>query len=214
MNRLDYITSMLDGYNSVCDVGTDHGFVPINAIEKYNLDCAYALDVNNGPLENAKKNILKNGLENKIKPILSDGLKNFDYPVDVIVIAGMGGALIKDILSTSREKALKAKALILSPNKEEDIVREFLANNGFKIEFEHLLKDNNHYYEIIKAIPGEMKLTDLDISYGPFLRKEKSPLFIEKWTCRKKIFEEASSLCQNDKRLPLEAKIKEIEGVL
>ncbi len=214
MDRLSYITSLLDGYDSVCDVGTDHGFVPINAILNYNLKKAYALDVNEGPLDNAKKNILKNSLEDKITTILSDGLKNFTYDVDVIVIAGMGGALIKDIIASSLSKALKAKALILSPNKEEDIVREFLVNNGFKIQFEHILKDNNHFYEIIKAVPGEMELNQVDISFGPILRKEKSDLFIEKWTLKKKIFEEASQKCQNDKKKSLEQKIKEIEGVL
>ncbi len=214
MDRLSYITSMLEGYNSVCDVGTDHGFVPINAIKNYNLKKAYALDINKGPLENAKKNISKNGLDDKIMTILSDGLKEFNYESDVIVIAGMGGALIKTIIENSLDKALNAKALILSANKEEEIVRKYLINNGFKITFEHILKDNNHFYEIIKVEPGKEEYNELDILYGPCLRKEKSLEFKEKWTQKLNVLKEAYKKCSSDKKDDLLIKIKSVEGVL
>lgn len=215
MTRLDYITSLLSEYNSVCDVGTDHGFVPIKAVKDYNISKAYALDINEGPLDNAKKNIIDEGLDDKIECILSDGLKDFCYHADAIVIAGMGGILIKTILKESLSKAKEAKALILCPNKEEPLLRDFLVNNGFIIASEHILFDRGHYYEIIKAIPGNMEYNDLDILYGPFLRKEKSKEFIDKWNIKLSQLLKAYDKCNNlDKKNDILNKINAIKEIL
>ncbi|MCR5706048.1 MAG: class I SAM-dependent methyltransferase [Acholeplasmatales bacterium] len=215
MTRLDYITSLLSEYNSVCDVGTDHGFVPINAIKSYNLSKAYALDINEGPLDNARKNIISEGLSDKIECILSDGLKDFNETVDAIVIAGMGGLLIKSIIETSLDKALKARALILCPNKEEASLRDFLVNNGFYIEHEHILYDKGHYYEIIKVVPGKREYNNLDILYGPFLRKEKSKDFIDKWNKKLYQLESAYKKCSRaDKKDDILNKINAIKEIL
>lgn len=215
MTRLDYITSLCSQYNSLVDVGTDHGFVPIKAIRDYNLSYAYALDINEGPLLNAKNNIAKEGLGDKIETILSDGLLSFDKNVDAIVIAGMGGILIKKIIEASLDKALSSKALILSPNKEEALLRKFLINNGFVIEAEHILKEKGHYYEIIKAIPGKNNYTSLDILYGPYLRIEKSELFISKWKGKLQILEEAYKACSTmEKKNQILDEINSIKEVL
>ena len=215
MDRLNYITSLLSEYKTIADVGTDHGFVPIKAILDYNLDYAYALDVNEGPLINAKKNIDEKGLNKRIETILSDGLKEFDRVVDAIVIAGMGGSLIKKILNDSLEKAKMANALILSPNKEENVLREFLFTNGFNIVFENIIYDKGHFYEIIKAIPQKpLNYNDLDILYGPFLRKEKSKKFISKWQNKLKVLEYAYLKCADDKKIDLENKINMIKEIL
>ena len=215
MTRLDYITSLLKEYNTIADVGTDHGFVPISAIKDYNLSHAYALDINDGPLLNCKQNIMLEGLMDKIDIIKSDGLKEFDKIVDAIVIAGMGGELIKKILSDSLPKALKAKALILSPNKEEDLLRKFLINNGFVIALEHIIYDHNHFYEIIKAIPGDgIIYSELDIKYGPYLRREKSDEFIRKWTRKLHQLELAYKNSGEEKKEMILSKINSIKEIL
>ncbi len=215
MTRLDYITSLIKDYNTIADVGTDHGFVPISAIKDYNLFHAYALDINDGPLLNCRQNIIHEGLMDKIDIIKSDGLKDFNFNVDAIVIAGMGGELIKKILEESLDKALKAKALILSPNKEEDLLREFLIKNGFIIAFEHIIYDHFHYYEIIKAIPGEGVTYDfLDILYGPYLRREKSEEFIKKWTLKLNQLQMAYKNCSEDKKESILTKINAIKEIL
>lgn len=215
MNRLELIASLTKGYKSLADIGSDHGYVCIEAVKKYGVLEAYACDINEGPLLNALNNIKKNNLDDKIKTILSDGLKNFSYDVECYTICGMGGVLIKDILQSSLSKAKKAKILILEPNNEESVLREFLYENEFCIVNEIIIKDKNHHYEIILAIPNEsMKYTDLDILFGPFLRKEKNEIFIEKWTKKLNILKTSYRFAKDESKNKIEEKIKLIESVL
>lgn len=215
MNRLELISSLTKGYTSLADIGSDHGYVCIESVKKYGVSCAYACDINEGPLLNAKKNITLNNLDNKIKTILSNGLINFNEDVECYTICGMGGVLIKDILSASLDKALKAKCLILEPNNEEAILREFLLNNGFTINNEIIIKDKKHFYEIIVVSPGVSSYyNDLDLMFGPILRKEKNNLFISKWNNKLKILKNNYSKANSESKIELDKKIKLIESVL
>ena len=58
----------------LCDVGTDHGYLPCYMIEKGLCTKAYACDIAPGPLSSAIEHNSRRGLEDKITPILSDGL--------------------------------------------------------------------------------------------------------------------------------------------
>lgn len=201
MNRIDYISSLTSGYKSIADVGCDHAFISINAVTKFNVSYAYALDINDGPLENARMNIAASSLSDKIETIKSDGLINLYKDVEAIVIAGMGGSLIIKILSDSIGRAKASKCLILSPNNDEPLLREYLMNNGFKITNESIILDAKHYYEIIMAEPSnDTKLTKEDILFGPILRKEKSENFIKKYEKRLKVFESSLERCSDEKR--------------
>lgn len=214
MNRLELIASLTKGYKSIADIGSDHGYVCIDAVKNYGVLEAYACDINEGPLENALKNINHNNLSNRIKTVLSDGLKGINEEVECYTICGMGGVLIKSILSSSLDKALKAKALILEPNNEEAILREFLVNNGFKIDNELIIKDKKHYYEIIIVSPGKEEYDELDIIYGPCLRREKNDIFLEKWNKRLNILEASLLKANNSSKELIMDKIKKIKEAL
>ncbi|MGM9971324.1 MAG: tRNA (adenine(22)-N(1))-methyltransferase [Anaeroplasmataceae bacterium] len=215
MDRLDVIASLTKGYKTLADIGSDHGYVCIEAIKKYGVEKAYACDINEGPLLNAMNNIKHYNLTNNIKTILSDGLKNFNDDVECITICGMGGVLIKRILTESLEKAFKAKTLILQPNNEEAVLREFLLNNGFSIKHEIIIKDKKHFYEILVCIPIKCDgYSKKDIDFGPCLRAEKSPIFIEKWTKKLDILKNNYDKASESKKKELNEKIKTIEEVL
>lgn len=215
MNRIDYITSLATGYNSLADVGCDHAFISIKALKNYGVKKAYALDINDGPLENARMNVKSNGLEDNIEIIKSDGLTNLNDVVECIIIAGMGGVLISKIINDSLEKVNHSKRLILSPNNEEAILREYLSNNGFKISDEHIIQDAGHYYEIIEAIPLENeKISNIDILFGPILRKKKDDLFIKKYSKKLDVLESSLAKCNESSKKEIEDNIKLLKEIL
>ena len=91
---------MVSGNGIVCDVGTDHAYLPAYLIENNICDYAIASDINEGPLKFAQQTIIKYHIEDKIRLLKSDGLKNIPSEnVSDVVIAGMGGETIAEIIS-------------------------------------------------------------------------------------------------------------------
>ncbi len=176
MNRIETLASLTKGFEKICDIGCDHGYTVIEAINKYNVKHAIASDINEGPLNQAKLNA--KGLEDKIDFVLSDGFKNIKDSFDCAIIAGMGGILIKDIIFNSLNK-LKNKRLILQANSDRPLLRKFLNENNFKIINELAIEDQNKYYEIIVCENGNEKLDEYDIEFGPILRRNKNDIYIK-----------------------------------
>ena len=168
--RLKTVADLVTKGNIVADVGTDHGYVPIYLVEEEISPYCYAMDVNEGPLNKAKANIIEHELEDKIETILSDGLDAFgDRKADTIIISGMGGDLIVDILSRAND----FDELILSPHKRSDLVRKFLCRNGYEIADEKMVEDAGKYYPVIKAQRGESDYSETELEFGPILLAKK-----------------------------------------
>lgn len=157
--------------NRLADIGTDHGYIPIYLIQQGIVPSALAMDVNQGPLDRAKENIKEAGLGDKIGTRLSNGLEKLSSSeADSIVIAGMGGALMEDILIRGRHIISEGKELILQPQSEVFKVRHFLHDNGYAIVKEMILKEDGKYYFIIKALPGEQHFPEEFLyEYGEYL---------------------------------------------
>lgn len=179
MTRIELLASLSNGSNTLCDIGCDHAYTLVMAIKKYGVLQGIASEVALGPLENAKKTIKENKLEAKIKTIISDGFDNISRnEFDTVIISGMGGALITDILRRGLTKII-GKKLILEANNESFKVRRFLLDNHFKIDYETDIIEKEKYYEIIVASSNEMHLDYYDIMYGPILRKNRSEYFLK-----------------------------------
>ncbi|MCI8957031.1 MAG: SAM-dependent methyltransferase [Eubacterium sp.] len=173
--RLKAVADMVTKGNIVADIGTDHGYVPIYLVKNNISEKAYALDINEGPLKMADKNIRLEGLSEKIITVLSDGMEQMkDNMAESVIIAGMGGDLIVDILSRgSRIKGVKE--LVLSPHKRVDFVRKFLIQNCWEIIREDMVVDGGKYYTIIKAVRGKnTDYTDVELLYGKYLLETKN----------------------------------------
>lgn len=173
--RLKAVADMVTEGNIAADIGTDHGYVPIYLIKNNISKKAYALDINEGPLKMAAKNIRLEGLSDKITTVLSDGMEQMKDNMDEsVIIAGMGGDLIVDILSRgSRIKGIKE--LVLSPHKRIDLVRKFLSQNCWEIIKEDMVMDGGKYYTIIKAVKGQnTEYTDVELLYGKYLLETKN----------------------------------------
>jgi tRNA (adenine22-N1)-methyltransferase len=151
-HRLESIARLVDSVESIIDVGTDHGYLPIYLINKGIVKKVIASDINKGPVEKAKQNIIKEKLQDKIQCRLGGGLTTVKHcEVNATVIAGMGGNLIKDILEESLDLIKTMEYLILQPVQNPEVLRKYLYENKYVILDEELCYDEGKYYEIIKA---------------------------------------------------------------
>jgi len=156
--RLENVLTLLasEDCSRVVDIGTDHGYIPIESLLRGIARGAAAADVRRGPLERAAANAAGAGVGDKISFILSDGLKDVSISDgDTLVITGMGGPLIERILTDGRGRLLKGGRLILSPQSGQPHFRQFLADNGFCITRESCAADDGKYYFIIEAVYGK-----------------------------------------------------------
>ena len=181
--RLELVASFVPQGAILLDVGSDHAYLPIELIERGQIESAIAGEVVEGPYQSAVKNVEVHGLKEKIQVRLANGLAAFEETdqVSVITIAGMGGRLIARILEEGLDKLANVERLILQPNNREDDLRIWLQDHGFEMVAESILEESGKFYEILVVEAGQMKLSASDVRFGPFLSKEVSPVFVQKW---------------------------------
>ncbi|MEG0895479.1 MAG: class I SAM-dependent methyltransferase [Oscillospiraceae bacterium] len=148
-NRLMAIASLVRKNSFVCDVGTDHAYIPIYLAQNGISQNIIACDIAIKPLESAAKNIADNNLTDKIKTVLSNGLENVPSNIEDIIIAGMGAELICNIISASAFIKDKDKRLILQPMTHTPFLRKQLYSMGFEIEKEIPIIEDKHTYTVI-----------------------------------------------------------------
>ena len=170
---------MVPKSQTLADVGCDHGYLTIALLEGQVVDKAIAMDVNKGPLASAKANISQANLTDKVSFRLSDGLAKLKVDeADVICICGMGGALIQRILSSQLSVARSAECLILEPQSEYRMLREFLAREHSIID-EMLCTEEGKIYPIMKVsfCPNmDIQLSELELEYGPVIIENRPKL--------------------------------------
>ncbi|MFL0195836.1 tRNA (adenine(22)-N(1))-methyltransferase [Clostridium sp. WILCCON 0269] len=180
--RLKTLLNMIDNCECAADIGTDHGYVPICLVKNKICRRAIASDINKGPIEKAKFNVKLHRLEDKIDCRLGKGLSTITPgEADEIVIAGMGGNLIKDIINEDMEVFRRSKSLILQPMQNSQVLREYIYMSGFKILDEELCIDENKFYEIIK-IKYDTEIRPVDSIFyevGEVLIKKKHSLLLK-----------------------------------
>ena len=177
-DRLKDIASLVDNCDIIADIGTDHGYLPIFLLQNKIAKFAYACDVAKGPLQSAIDNLKKYNLQDNSETILTDGLINVPAKVNTIIIAGMGGNLIIDIL---KNRQFDFQTYILQPNIHHYALRKYLMENNFQIVDEKVSYAQKKYYEIIKVKHGKQTLNENELLYGPINLSKKSELFINKW---------------------------------
>ena len=152
--RLLAVASLVRKDAYLADVGTDHAYLPVYLAENGIISNAIASDIHKGPLESADKTIREMGLSHQIQTLLTDGLQGIeDYPVTDIVIAGMGGLMIRNILEKAPFLRTNQNVhLILQPMQHIPELRRYLAENGFAIKEEKQALADGKFYQIILAV--------------------------------------------------------------
>lgn len=180
--RLQKIADLVPKCDTVADIGTDHAYIPLYLIKEEKIKKAIASDIKKGPVMRAKENIKQYGADDAIEVRLGPGLETVSPgEANVIVVAGMGGILISDILNASPEVVGKAGILILQPMTAVRELREYLCEKDFEIEGEYVVSEENKMYNIIVCKPhGETKYSMRELYLGRGTQ-ETSPEVYEKY---------------------------------
>ena len=178
--RLGAIADKIPQCDTLADIGTDHAYIPVFAVQNSLCRKAIAADVKSGPVNIASRNVKRYGYENHIETRLGYGLEPLkENEAEVIVIAGMGGVLIQEIMAGSLETARNAKVLILQPMNLAEVLRKWLYENGFDILEETLAEEGEKIYTILNVKwTGESRELDEFYHYiGYGLAQRKDALF-------------------------------------
>ncbi|GAA0135926.1 tRNA (adenine(22)-N(1))-methyltransferase TrmK [Paenibacillus sp. YSY-4.3] len=208
-SRLQHIADRLPPGCRFADIGSDHALLPVWAVKHGTAVSAVAGEVNDGPLEAARRQVAEAGLSQSVSVRKGDGLEVIaPGEVDAITIAGMGGALISSILEAGADKLAGVKRLILQPNVGEDFVRRWLLEHDWYVTDETIVAEDGKIYEIITAdaVPGAAGLNEelykqrlleqgqdesgksgavltkeLLLMMGPKLTVQVGDVFLDKW---------------------------------
>lgn len=153
--RLQTVASFVPDNSKIIDVGCDHALLDIYLMEKLKNIQILATDINENPLKIAKTNLEKYNFQDKITLKQMNGIENIPNTIDTIIIAGMGGILINDILKP--EKLKNIKNIILAPNNEFQTVRRHLKKINFQIAKEELIIDSEKPYLILLLKKGKKR---------------------------------------------------------
>ncbi len=186
--RLSTVATFIMEGAVFADIGSDHAYLPCYVCL---YDCnahAIAGEVKEGPFNSALETVNKYGLSSRIQVRLGDGLHVLqDKEVNQLVIAGMGGSLIRSILEDGKDKLSGVQRIIAQPNINERNVRTWFYENNYTITYEKILEESGHIYEIIVAdkqagkSPYSTDLLQRQLLFGPLLLKHKTETFINKW---------------------------------
>ena len=233
--RLQAVANLVKPCDTMADIGCDHGYVSIYLIQKQICKKVIAMDINKGPLEKATFHIEQAKLTHLIETRLSNGAKMLQLgETDGVICAGMGGRLTVSILEESLEKVLDMKQLILQPQSELWLVRQYLKKIGLVIDKEDIIFEDGKYYPMMHVVPSNISnvkyenLTknqyffgkaELEDKFGPCLLRDRTPVFIEFLNKELTKYNEVlNKLCKTDQAdtrlLEIESEIEAIHAAL
>lgn len=177
--RLRMALSMLSPCECLADIGSDHGYLITTAVQTGLAKRGVAIEINQLPFEQTHKTIRLHALAAVVDVRLGDGLDPLKKgEADALCIAGMGGGTIKGILSNGLDRLESVTQLVLQPNVDAHILRDFLLKNEFEIVDEHLVADGGFVYQVIKVQPGHepREYDRLELEYGRLNLSRQSDL--------------------------------------
>ncbi|QHT60309.1 SAM-dependent methyltransferase [Paenibacillus lycopersici] len=188
--RLQTIADCVTPGARAADIGSDHALLPVYLLQAGRCPSAIAGELNAGPLQAARKQIAEAGLAKAIEARQGNGLGVLQPgEADTVTIAGMGGALMADILETGRQagKLAGVRELVLQPNVGEEIVRKWLVEHGYVLQSETLLEEDGKMYEVLHALRDEDSpegVTNEDLYDPSFLAASLEPGQKREWLYR------------------------------
>lgn len=178
--RLEAIAEIIEEGETMADIGTDHGYLPMYLSKEGICPHVIMTDVSKGSLKKAKENCEDICPGETFDLRLGNGLKILEEnEVDDVVIAGMGGVLISDILGKDMDKSKAFKKIIMQPRTAQGRLRHWLIKNGFAITGEKLVREGRFICEIITASYGEVD-EDMKLEDGPDSIFWEMPIWLAK----------------------------------
>ncbi|HOV80089.1 MAG TPA: class I SAM-dependent methyltransferase [Bacillota bacterium] len=176
--RLAVLAAHVPPGSIAADIGTDHARLPVFLVENGICPKVIASDLNPGPFQSAKGKVRERGLEDRIDLRFGNGLAVLKPgEAGVVVVAGMGGNTIRDILAASPEVLRGINRLVLQPMADAGSLRTWLTANRWRIADEELVEEDGRIYLVMVAEPGPETTGDpFLLELGPRLLEKKDPL--------------------------------------
>ena len=166
-NRLIAIASLIDDDAFVMDVGADHGLLELYLLDNKHLKGLIAVENKKGPFA-----ILKKAVEHRgVTCSLSDGIETITDDVDTVVIAGMGGHLIVDIITKDKAKLNNVKKIVVDAHNDIEFVRREIVKLGYKIDKEMVVHESKYYF-VISFIKGNASYSRSEYEFGYSLKDD------------------------------------------
>ena len=157
--RIYALADAINDGDSVADIGTDHGYVPMLLMRQGKSPRVIMSDISEDSLAKARETFAQCGLDSKVPPEdfrVGDGLNTLkNGETDELIIAGLGGHTIKSILEEDEGKSKSFSRLVLQPRKHSGTLRYYLFTRGWDIETEALAGEGKFACEIITAVPSD-----------------------------------------------------------
>lgn len=151
--RLSMIANLLRPCKAFADIGTDHGYLPLDLLSSGKIQQAFLCDVNEGPLDNAKSTFLGSQFESQVTYRLGSGLSVLKVgEASSAVIAGMGGQLVLRLIQESLDVFNNLDQIILQPMTEQETLRSWLRSKNYNFT-DYFIEDASKQYEIIFIDP-------------------------------------------------------------
>lgn len=182
--RLESVAFFVPTGAVLADIGSDHAYLPCYLIHKGIAARAVGGEVVKGPYESAVRQVRTEELTEKIIVRMADGLAAIEESdrVDTVTIGGMGGPLIVSILEKHPGALKSVTRLILQPNIHAKVIREWALKNGWALQDEVILEEDEKVYEVLVLQRGAMALTEAEILLGKQLLANRTNIFVQKWS--------------------------------
>jgi len=179
-DRLMAVAGFIENGSAVVDIGTDHGYLPVYLALNGIARDIIASDISAGSLESARRSAAKYGVSDKISFITAPGLSGVnETEADTVVIAGLGGETIADILKDAPWTKDRDVRLILQPQSKIVDLCGFLRESGYALLDAELSRDRNRFYVVILAV-GSKSDSVLEPEFELYARLmfKRDPLFL------------------------------------
>lgn len=148
--RLQTVCGQLSPCDTLADVGCDHGYCTLYALERGLCRRAVISDISRSSLHKAEELLSSYIAEGGVESVCCAGLSQVSRNCDQVLIAGMGGEEIVKIL----EGSFLPQALVLQPMKNTEKVRAFLLEKGYCLVRDFLFYDGPKHYDLLRAERG------------------------------------------------------------
>lgn len=179
--RLETCCQFVHPGDRVADIGCDHGYLGIHLLQTGIASSMIEADINEGPLDSARRNAAKFGVKDRMTFHLSDGLQSIPRDFDCMVCAGMGADTMMSIIHSASDWLKDSKyRLILQCQSKRPELRQWLYDEGFRINRETLAKDGKFVYSVMEVVydPGH-GITPAETYITPQLLQDNHPLLKE-----------------------------------
>ena len=185
--RLERVAAQIPAGARLADIGSDHGYLPVALLRRGAIVAAVAGEVALTPFRAAERTVHESGLAQHISVRLADGLAAIEPGdgITAISLCGLGGETIRNILDSGKTRLSGHERLILQPNGGEPPLRQWLMDNGYRLLFEEVIRENRFDYEILVAErSGPVRYSAEELYFGPLQMQARSPAFLCKWQRR------------------------------